>query len=320
MCKFTCFSEKRNTFIEDVTKHKSNLEHKEAIMSEKNGPKFIRFFNPILKVLNELGGSGNAGEVKDLVIERMNIPESDLEEKLKSGASRVRNQIAWARIYLVKSALLDDSSIRGIWSLTAKGAETELTFEDSLKLFKGVHSKFVSKDKKAKKETKIQEEDIEELVTDDEELSDDLLTVLQSLSPNGFERICQRLLRESGFKKVIVTGKSGDGGIDGEGILEINPLMSFKVLFQAKRYQGTVGSSTVRDFRGAMQGRADKGIILTTGRFTQEAKKEAIRDGAPPVELVDGELLVGLFEKNKLGLKPKVVYEIDKEFFKDFMK
>ena len=289
-------------------------------MIKNKGPKFIRFFDPILKVLKELGGSGNSREVKDLVIERMNIPESELEEKLKSGASRVRNQIAWARIYLVKSGLLDDSSKRGIWSLTAKGAETELSFEESLKLFKEVHSTFISKNKKTKKEINEQIDDIEEQVTEDEELSDDLLTVLQSLSPNGFERICQRLLRESGFKKVVVTGKTGDGGIDGEGILEINPLISFKVLFQAKRYQGSVGASTIRDFRGAMQGRADKGIIITTGNFTKEAKKEAIRDGAPPVELVDGEALVDLFEKNELGLKPKVVYEIDKEFFKDFMK
>ena len=147
-----------------------------------------------------------------------------------------------------------------------------------------------------------------------------MLSVLQSLSPNGFERICQRLLRESGFKKVVVTGKSGDGGIDGEGILEINPLMSFKVLFQAKRYQGSVGSPVIRDFRGAMQGRADKGIIISTGRFTQDAIKEAIRDGVPPIELVDGEALVDLFEKNELGLKPRIVYEIDNEFFDDFMK
>ncbi len=289
-------------------------------MTEKKGPKFLRFFNPILKVLNELGGSGNSGEVKDLVIEKMNIPEAELEEKLKSGASRVKNQIAWARIYLVKSGLLDDSSKRGIWSLTQKGAETELSFEDSLKLFKEVQSKFISKDKKTVKENIIPEDDMEESVIEEEELSDDLLTILQTLSPSGFERICQRILRESGFKKVLVTGKSGDGGIDGEGILEINPLISFKVLFQAKRYQGTVGSSTIRDFRGAMQGRADKGIIITTGRFSQEAKKEAIRDGAPPVELVDGEALVNLFEKNELGLKPKIVYEIDKDFFKDFMK
>jgi len=289
-------------------------------MNEQKGPKFIRFFNPILDVLNELGGSGNSSEVKDLVIEKMNIPESELEEKLKSGATRIRNQIAWARIYLVKAGLLDDSSKRGIWSITKKGSETELTLDESLKLFKKIHSSFVSKEKKKKEEKIIQDDDIEENIAEEEELSDDLITVLQNLSPNGFERICQRLLRESGFKKVTVTGKSGDGGIDGEGILEINPLMSFKVLFQAKRYQGTVGSSIIRDFRGAMQGRADKGIIITTGRFSQDAKKEAIRDGAPPIELVDGEQLVDLFERNELGVKPKVVYEIDKEFFKEFMR
>lgn len=289
-------------------------------VTEPKGPKFIRFFDPILSVLNEIGGSGNSGEIKDLVIEKMNISESELEEKLKSGASRIKNQIAWARIYLVKSGLLDDASERGIWSLTPKGSETRLTSEDALDLFKKVHLTFKDKDNK-KKETQCEPaDDHEENVAEEEELSDDLLTILQNLTPNGFEKICQRLLRESGFKKVLVTGKSGDGGIDGEGILEINPLISFKVLFQAKRYQGSVGASIIRDFRGAMQGRADKGIILTTGRFTQEAKKEAIRDGAPPIELVDGDLLVTLFEKNKLGVKPKVVYEIDKEFFKEYMK
>ncbi len=286
--------------------------------NQHKGPKFIRFFDPILNVLNELGGSGNSSEVKDLVIEKMNIPETELEEKLKSGASRVRNQIAWARIYLVKAGLLDDSSKRGIWSLTKKGAVTKLSMEDSWKLFKKVHSSFIAKNNE-KDKTIIANNEIEEFVAEEQELSDDLLTVLQSLSPNGFERICQRLLRESGFKKVTVTGKSGDGGIDGEGILEINPLMSFKVLFQAKRYQGSVGSSIVRDFRGAMQGRADKGIIITTGRFSQDAKKEAIRDGAPPIELVDGEQLINLFEKNELGVKPKTIYEIDKEFFKEYM-
>ena len=204
-------------------------------MNKNKGPMFLRFFNPILQVLNELGGSGNSGEVKDLVIEKMNISESELEEKLKSGASRIKNQIAWARIYLVKSGLLDDSSKRGIWSLTKKGTETELSYDDSLKIFKEVQSTFVSKDKK----TKIKLDNFDEQSIENEEVPDDLLTVLQNLPPKGFERICQRLLRESGFKKVVVTGKSGDGGIDGEGILEVNPLMSFKVLFQAKRYQGT---------------------------------------------------------------------------------
>lgn len=291
-------------------------------MKVETGPKFIRFFNPIIEVLNELGGSGNAKEVKEQVIERLEIPESELDERLKSGASRVKNQIAWARIYLVKAGILDDSSERGIWSLKNTSPTTKLSYEDSLKIYKHAQSTF--KNERNQKSTSQNENTNAALDNDEEALpkepvSDDLLTVLQSLPPKGFERICQRLLRESGFKKVVVTGKSGDGGIDGEGILEINPLISFKVLFQAKRYQGTVGSSTVRDFRGAMQGRSDKGIIITTGRFSQEAQKEAIRDGAPPIELVDGEALVELFQRNKLGMKPRIIFEVDKEFFEQFM-
>ena len=145
-----------------------------------------------------------------------------------------------------------------------------------------------------------------------------MLDILKSLPPSGFERICQRLLRESGFDQVTVTGKSGDGGIDGHGILQVNPFVSFRVMFQSKRYQGSVAPSQVRDFRGAMMGRADKGIIITTGTFTMEAKKEARRDGVPPIELVDGEKLIEMFEFLELGLKPKKTYDVDYGFFEEF--
>ena len=136
--------------------------------------------------------------------------------------------------------------------------------------------------------------------------------------PNGFERICQRLLRESGFEQVKVTGRSGDGGIDGHGILQVNPFVSFNVLFQCKRYRGTLSFSIIRDFRGAMMGRADKGIIITTGIFSINAKKEARRDGVPPIELVDGEKLIDMFELLELGLKPRKTYDIDYNFFEEF--
>ncbi len=287
-------------------------------MSKINGPQFLRFFAPLLEVLKELGGSGNVSEVTDLVVEKMQIPEEELEEKLKSGTSRIKNQIAWARNYLVRAGLMDDSSKRGIWSLTEEGFRKEIDKEEAIKIFKKVQSRY-TKTNSQKSENKVEFEEQEENVrVIEENYAERLLDILQNIPPEGFERICQRLLRESGFKKVVVTGKTGDGGIDGEGILEINPLMSFKVLFQAKRYLGTVGSPTIRDFRGAMQGRADKGIIITTGRFSNDAKKEAIREGAPPIELVDGENLVELFEKNNLGLKPKIIYEIDEDFFEEF--
>ena len=145
-----------------------------------------------------------------------------------------------------------------------------------------------------------------------------LLDVLKSLSPGGFERVSQRLLCESGFERVLVTGKSGDGGIDGHGILQVNPFVSFTVLFQCKRYAGAISASQVRDFRGAMMGRADKGIIITTGTFTTEATKEARRDGAPPIELVDGETLAQMFERLELGVRPKTVYEVDEAFFEEY--
>ena len=143
---------------------------------------------------------------------------------------------------------------------------------------------------------------------------------LLALPPAGFERFCQRLLRESGFEEVTITGRSGDGGIDGLGILQVNPLVSFKVLFQCKRYTGSVTPSQVRDFRGAMMGRADKGIIITTGSFTSDARKEAVRDGVPPIELVDGEKLVNMLEQLELGLKPQRTFELDAGFFDQFTK
>ena len=144
-----------------------------------------------------------------------------------------------------------------------------------------------------------------------------LAAALLSMSPDAFERLCQRLLRESGFIEVTVTGKSGDGGIDGHGIIRLAGLISFPVLFQCKRYANNVTAGTVRDFRGAMVGRADKGLILTTGGFTRDAHREATRDGAPPIDLIDGELLMDRLKELELGVSVMMVevVEVDKGFF-----
>jgi restriction system protein len=138
------------------------------------------------------------------------------------------------------------------------------------------------------------------------------------MSPPGFERFAQLLLRKAGFTQVMVTGKSGDGGIDGYGILQVNELVSFKVLFQCKRYKGSVPAKQIRDFRGALGGRSDKGILLTTGTFTADARKEATRDGVPSIELIDGGKLVEMLCKYNLGLKPMPTFEIDEGFFSQF--
>ena len=126
------------------------------------------------------------------------------------------------------------------------------------------------------------------------------------IKPDAFERLAQRLLRESGFLQVEVTGKTGDGGIDGKGIVRVSGLLSFHVIFQCKRYRGSITPSQIRDFRGAMQGRADKGFFITTGTFTRDAIKEATRDGAPPIDLIDGELLCDKLKEFKLGVQTEL--------------
>lgn len=286
------------------------------IMSKNIQPQFMRFFKPIIDSLKELGGSGNVGEVIDLAIEKLNISELEQQAILKNGESRIRNQAQWARLYLVKGGFLM-SSYRGIWSLTDKGMKEELTTDKISEIIRSERKRFRELYKQKKGLADI-DSPIEDEVDVDDEAQTNLLEILQELSPGGFERICQRLLREAGFQEVKVTGRSGDGGIDGVGILEVNPFVSFNVLFQCKRYKGSVSASQIRDFRGAMLGRADKGIIITTGSFTSEAKKEARRDGAPPIEIVDGEKLIIMFQKLQLGVIPRTIYDVDEKFFGEF--
>jgi len=288
-------------------------------VTKARGPEFLRFCIPIIEVLRELGGSGRPAEVTDLVLERLNVSEAEQEVTNQNGGSKVRNQVAWARFYLVKAGLIS-SSQRGVWGLTDKGNESNLDHASVLNMFRDIHKDYAkARRKKEDQPTEVSEDDTDvEAVETSEDYRSALLATLRALTPDGFERICQRLLRESGFQQVTVTGKAGDGGIDGHGILQINPLVSFKVLFQCKRYQGAVAVSAIRDFRGALQGRADKGIVITTGTFTTDAKREAIRDGATPVELVDGDKLVDMFEELSLGLRPKKDFEVDDQFFEPY--
>lgn len=279
------------------------------------GPKFTKHIIPLIEALREMGGSASSAEATDAVIEQEKISEEELAKTNKNGQSNVRNSIAWARMYLVYSGHIDSSS-RGVWRLTEKGLNENLAKINPVQLFKSVQEGQKSKAGVQLSGNEPMNAEIEDAGFASQETG--LLPVLMSLSPEGFERLCQRLLREHGFQNVLVTGRSGDGGIDGEGILEINPLMSFKVMFQCKRYKSSVGSGMIRDFRGALIGRADKGIFLTTGTFTMDAKKESVRDGANPIELVDGEKLVRMFEKLELGLVPRTVYEIDHAFFKEY--
>ena len=151
--------------------------------------------------------------------------------------------------------------------------------------------------------------------------NDELLSRLLEMSPGAFERLAQELLRSSGFEAVKVIGGSGDGGIDGTALYRFS-LISVPVYFQCKRHKGTIGAPVVRDFRGAMAGRSDRGLIITTGSFTPDAKREATRDGATPLDLIDGDNLCELLKERELGVvvRKRTVEDvtIDSEYFNRF--
>jgi restriction system protein len=285
-----------------------------------------QYVNPVLQAIKRLGGSWRPAEVCRVVAKDLGLEGSpELEETLSTGASKFENKIAWVRLYLVLTGYLDRSK-RGVWTLTEKGRNAPILSDDE------VNQLLLDVQRQGKRVSGVKSEpdaEANEAEGDGDGAADaeppeesgyktQLLALIRSISPGAFERLCQRLLRESDFEQVVVTGRSRDGGIDGIGVLKVNAFVTFKVLFQCKRYAGAVSSSVVRDFRGAMQGRADKGIILTTGSFSSDALKESVRDGVPPIELVDGEKLVDLFESLEFGLIPRTTYDVDPSFFAQF--
>jgi restriction system protein len=294
----------------------------------ESGPQFVRFFEPLIQALQQVGGSANSADAIDKTVEVARVSDAERANLLASGeSSRVDNQIAWARLYLAKAGYID-STRRGVWALTPKGmALHKLSHDDALAIFRDIQLAMRNKrpDEKSKKTNETVENESpaspdDVLPLEPTDYRQQVLQIMQKLPPEGFERLCQRILRESGLDKVEVTGRVGDGGIDGEGNLQVGrfSLVSFKVLFQCKRYQGSVGSEKVREFRGAMAGRTDKGIFITTGSFTAKAKEEAVKPGVSQIELVDGEKLVDLLESIPLGLKPVETFDVDTDFFKPF--
>ena len=271
-------------------------------------PKYDDFYLPTLTALHQNGGSGSINEVDDAVAALMGLSQEQLDQvDPHSGVPIATDRMSWARSYL-KIAGLVGSGGRGIWVLTDDGRHA-LSLSDA-ELKRKVADAYNVHNAKllARRKDRAKAKGIGTVADPDAfpaepapNWSDQLLATLQAMDPAAFERLCQRLLRESGFVRVEVTGKSVDGGIDGNGVLRMN-LISFQVLFQCKRYKGSVGSGTVRDFRGAMQGRADKGLIITTGTFTPDARREATRDGAPAIDLIDGEALTELLRTLKLGV------------------
>ena len=286
-------------------------------MDRSDVVQYHKMFLPTLEALQMLGGSANIDELNAKVISIMELPQEMCSVLHKDGGTQtaVEYRLAWARTYLKKYGLIDNSA-RGVWSFaeTFDGNIDGLSPDDIVRKVRAISM--------GAKDNAPEDDDLE---NDGVELPDETMNwrehlreILLNMDPSAFERLTLRLLRESGFTQVEVTGKSGDQGVDGKGIIRLSGIMSFHMIFQCKRYKGSVTPSEIRDFRGAMQGRADKGLFITTGYFTSEAKKEATRDGAPALDLIDGDALVDRLKDLSLGVKEKIVrdYEVDEDWFK----
>jgi restriction system protein len=262
-------------------------------------PPFQKLMWPTLEALKTIGGSATVQELYEKVVEMERFTEE--QQKVAYGRRpTIAYRLAWARSYLKLVGALDNSS-RGVWSINDKGRS--LTQADMAGIPAQVRA-LPPKQEKASTSTESLHGSADEAEEEEEEELDwktQLLEVVQALRPDAFERLCQRLLREAGFISVRVTGRPGDGGIDGVGVYQM-ALVSFPVFFQAKCYKGSVGPGAVRDFRGAMTGRGDKGLLITTGTFTVDAQREATRDGAPPIDLIDGDRLCDLLKEHALGV------------------
>ena len=254
---------------------------------------------PTLRALAGLGGSGSIHELDDRVSTDLGLTDAMLDVLHGDGPqTEFAYRCAWGRTRLRRIQAVDNSA-RGVWMMTEAGRGIR-TADEVRELVRRQRKEYRSGLRKAHEEPD-NADDVADESSGDGSWQAALLGILREMKPDAFERLCQRLLREHGFTRVEVTGRSGDGGIDGTGVLRVN-LLSFHVNYQCKRYAGTVGPGSIRDFRGALAGRADKGLFMTTGRFTKAAEREAVRDGAMAIDLIDGVELCGLLRDKGLGV------------------
>ncbi len=271
-------------------------------------PTHLDLMHPVLMAVDQLGGSAAIAELNQRVFEIADLTDEQLEvgfpeDSPHSGKSKVNYRLGWTRTYLKKIGALENSR-QGIWAITEKGRA--FLHAEKAKSIRALNEAIATERKRIPVTPSPGTVGQGENGENEESWREYLLGVLKGMDPGAFERLTQRLLREAGFQNVEVLGKSGDGGIDGVGVYRVS-LVSFHTFFQCKRLAGSVSAGVVRDFRGAMVGRGEKGLLVTTGTFTRAAKAEAIRDGAPPVDLVDGDELCELLKQYRLGVDVQMV-------------
>lgn len=288
-------------------------------MQKKSQAQFIQWMPYILDALREHGGSATPREVYDTVARLAKVPDDKRFAKLDGGSLRYPNQVAWARQYLVWEGYLA-SPKRGLWMLTPTAQSKKLSYDDARTIFQKWVAIHANRRQTTKPTTPTgpAEAPTPDAEPAPESYKEEILSHLQSIPPEEFERFCADLLRHLGMERVQVTGGRGDKGIDGEGYLRVGPLVTTKVAFQCKRYSGAVAPKEVREFQGSIGSRAEKGIFFTTGYFTDGAREAARDNMSKPIELIDGDRLVELLEQHEFGLRETKTYEVDYTFISNY--
>ena len=282
-------------------------------------PTQIELIEPVFIALRSLGGSANISEIRDKVIEMLQLSDEIVDEPHKGSASQqteLEYQLAWARTRLKAFGAITNSQ-RGVWMITPKFSDNDTVSKtDVVEFIK--NQRLASKNPAEAKALAEDDDPTHDNVEIPEELEPwrtELAETLHSMDPYAFERLSMLLLRECGFSQVSVTKKSGDGGIDGTGKLRINGIFSFNVAFQCKRFVGSVSAGDIRDFRGSLTTDIEKGVFITTGTFTKAAREEASNAGKQQIDLIDGEEFINKLIEYRLGVREKTIYEVDKSFF-----
>lgn len=285
-------------------------------MTNQEIPAQARYMPLILEALRDLKGSAKAASVKDWVAAKLATQGIEIpSDTLASGAPKFPNDLQFSRMRLVESKHLETraASGYGIWKLTGLGWSTVLTPESALKLYSG--SKVVgSKEPTAP--------DPQMVIQEAEDEKSQLFNILKNLDDEGFERLCSLIMTKTGASVESFKGKSGDGGVDGFGRMTFSPtsLVTVSVAWQCKRYTDKkVSVSEIRDFRGAIRGKASFGLFFTTSSFTEEAKAEAKRL-QDRIELIDVERLIEVLCDNDMGVTKVMqpVYTVDDSFFEEY--
>lgn len=302
-------------------------------------PTYDQLMLPLMKLLSELNEPIKISDAANILAERSNLHEEDLNKILPSGKNIFKDRVAWAKTYLVKAGLVQQPK-RAYCEISSLGRQVDLKSLDAItneylaqfngfsdfKLGKknkdefGIGNLQVIESLNSYQETQTPEETIQnttELLKSD--LKSDLLQMVKDKSPSFFERLVVDLLVAMGYggshqDAVQAIGKTNDGGID--GVISEDRLGLDKIYIQAKRWKDTVGRPDIQQFKGALADQvAKKGVFITTSSFSKEAIESARKSG---IVLIDGDKLTSLMIEFGLGVQIERsfhIYKIDQDRF-----